>query len=83
MISQRLETASNCQQVDNCNASSQLVYSGDVEEAHQHPIYEARPSGGVTAYRISMETDILQAQLSRFVKDPGVSLSLATIDKLC
>lgn len=38
---------------------------------------------GKTRYRISLETGIAQSQLSRFVNDPSVSLSLANIDKLC
>lgn len=38
---------------------------------------------GKTRYRISLETGITQSQLSRFVNDPAVSLSLANIDKLC
>jgi transcriptional regulator with XRE-family HTH domain len=36
-----------------------------------------------TRYRISQETGITQSQLSRFVNDSSVSLSLASIDKLC
>ena len=38
---------------------------------------------GKTRYRISIEAGITQSQLSRFVNDPSVSLSLRNIDKLC
>ncbi len=38
---------------------------------------------GKTRYRIHKETGIAESQLSRFVNDAGVSLSLNTIDKLC
>ena len=38
---------------------------------------------GKTRYRISMESGVSQAQLSRFFNDPNVHLSLANIDKLC
>lgn len=44
---------------------------------------EAIERSGKTRYRISLETGITQSQLSRFVNDPAVSLSLANIDKLC
>lgn len=44
---------------------------------------EAIERSGKTRYRISVETGITQSQLSRFVNDPAVSLSLANIDKLC
>ncbi len=44
---------------------------------------EAIARSGKTRYRISLETGITQSQLSRFVNDPGVSLSLANINKLC
>jgi hypothetical protein len=44
---------------------------------------EAIERSGKTRYRISLETGITQSQLSRFVNDPTVSLSLANIDKLC
>ena len=44
---------------------------------------EAIDRSGKTRYRIYMETGIAQSQLSRFVNDPSVSLSLANIDKLC
>lgn len=44
---------------------------------------EAIERSGKTRYRISLETGISQSQLSRFVNDPAVSLSLANIDKLC
>jgi DNA-binding Xre family transcriptional regulator len=38
---------------------------------------------GQTRYRISMETGIDQAALSRFVNDPDTGLTLASVDKLC
>ncbi len=44
---------------------------------------EAIERCGKTRYRIHKETGIAQSQLSRFVNDPSVSLSLANIDKLC
>jgi transcriptional regulator with XRE-family HTH domain len=44
---------------------------------------QAVERSGKTRYRISMETGITQSQLSRFVNDPNVNLSLANIDKLC
>lgn len=44
---------------------------------------DAIERSGKTRYRISLETGITQSQLSRFVNDPAVSLSLANIDKLC
>jgi len=44
---------------------------------------EAIERSGKTRYRISLETGITQSQLSRFVNDPAVHISLANIDKLC
>jgi transcriptional regulator with XRE-family HTH domain len=44
---------------------------------------EAIERSGKTRYQISLETGITQSQLSRFVNDPAVSLSLTNIDKLC
>jgi hypothetical protein len=38
---------------------------------------------GKTRYRIHKETGIAESQLSRFINDAGVSLSLTNIDKLC
>jgi hypothetical protein len=38
---------------------------------------------GMTRYRIHKETGIAESQLSRFMNDPSVGLSLANIDKLC
>jgi hypothetical protein len=44
---------------------------------------EAIERCGKTRYRIHKETGIAESQLSRFVNDAGVSLSLNNIDKLC
>jgi hypothetical protein len=44
---------------------------------------EAIERSGKTRYRIHKETGIAESQLSRFVNDPSVSLSLKNIDKLC
>jgi hypothetical protein len=44
---------------------------------------EAIARCGKTRYRIHKETGIAESQLSRFVNDAGVSLSLRNIDKLC
>jgi DNA-binding Xre family transcriptional regulator len=44
---------------------------------------EAIERCGKTRYRIHKETGIAESQLSRFVNDAGVSLSLKNIDKLC
>ena len=44
---------------------------------------EAIERSGKTRYRIRNETGIAESQLSRFVNDPSVSLSLRNIDKLC
>jgi hypothetical protein len=44
---------------------------------------EAIARCGKTRYRIHKETGIAESQLSRFVNDPSVSLSLNNINKLC
>jgi hypothetical protein len=44
---------------------------------------EAIERSGKTRYRIHKEAGIAESQLSRFVNDPSVSLSLKNIDKLC
>jgi hypothetical protein len=44
---------------------------------------EAIGRSGKTRYRIHKETGIAESQLSRFVNDSTVSLSLRNIDKLC
>lgn len=46
-------------------------------------VREAIARCGKTRYRIHKETGIAESQLSRFVNDAGVSLSLNNIDKLC
>ncbi len=38
---------------------------------------------GKTRYRISKETGIDEAQLSKFFNDAGTSLSLSSIDMVC
>ena len=44
---------------------------------------EAIERSGKTRYRISLETGIDQATLSRFVNDTSVGMTLPNIDKLC
>jgi DNA-binding Xre family transcriptional regulator len=44
---------------------------------------EAVARCGKTRYRIHKETGIAESQLSRFVNDPSVGISLTNIDKLC
>lgn len=44
---------------------------------------EAIARSGKTRYRIHKQTGIAESQLSRFVNDSSVGLSLRNIDKLC